>query len=74
AYFHLPGELHDEASQAGLTNTQMFAIEGPSWIVEDPDDIDNQLFAARAVETEPTLLAATSHFMVVGSTVDPGHP
>ena len=46
----------------------MFAIEGPSWILEDLDDLDNQLFAARAVESEPSLLAATSHFVVVGRT------
>lgn len=68
AYFHLPSELEDEAITAGLTNTQMFAIEGPSWILEHPGDLDNQLFAARAVESEPSLMAATSHFMVVGDT------
>lgn len=68
AYFHLPSELEDEAITAGLTNTKMFAIEGPSWILENRDDLDNQLFAARAVESEPSLMAATSHFMVVGNT------
>lgn len=71
AFFHRPSELEDEAIAAGLTNTQMFAIEGPSWILENPDDLDNQLFAARAVESEPSLMAATSHFMVVG--VAPRH-
>jgi ubiquinone/menaquinone biosynthesis C-methylase UbiE len=68
AYFHLPTELEDEAIAAGLTDTQMFAIEGPSWIVENSGDLDNQVFAARAVESEPSLMAATSHFMVVGDT------
>lgn len=68
AYFHLPSELEDEALNAGLTNTKMFAIEGPSWILEDLGDLDNQLFAARAMESEPSLMAATSHFMVVGNT------
>ena len=66
AYFHLPSELEEEAVTAGLTNPQMFAIEGPSWILEHAGDLDNQLFAARAVESEPSLMAATSHFMVVG--------
>lgn len=68
AYFHLPSELEDEAHLAGLTNTQLFSIEGPSWILENQVDLDNQLFAARAVESEPSLMAATSHFMVVGNT------
>ena len=68
AYFHLPSELHDEAIEAGLIQPQMYAVEGPSWIVEDIDDLDNQLFAARAVEREPSLMAATSHFIVVAVT------
>jgi len=74
AYFHLPSELEDEAITAGLTNTQMFAVEGPSWILENAGDLPNQLFAARAVESEPSLLAATSHFMVAGVTSDQSQP
>lgn len=66
AYFHRPDELVAEATNAGLSELQVFAIEGPSWIVEDPHDLESQLFAARVVESEPALLAATSHFMVVG--------
>jgi ubiquinone/menaquinone biosynthesis C-methylase UbiE len=73
AYFHLPSELRDEATTAGLTRTRMFAVEGPSWIVEDASDLDNQLFAARAVESESSLLAATSHFLVVGVSPADGH-
>jgi len=74
AYFHLPSELRDEAITAGLTHTRMFAVEGPSWILENTGDLDNQLFAARAVESGPSLLAATSHFMVVGVTAEERHP
>jgi ubiquinone/menaquinone biosynthesis C-methylase UbiE len=66
AYFHLPSELREEADTAGLSHTQLLAVEGPSWIVENIDDLDNQLFAARAVESEPSLMAATSHIMVAG--------
>lgn len=39
-----------EAIAAGLSNVRMLAIEEPSWILEDSDDLENQLFAARAVE------------------------
>jgi SAM-dependent methyltransferase len=66
AYFHRPEELHDEALGAGLVDVSLFAVEGPSWIVEDPADLDNQLFAARAVESEVALMGATSHIMMIG--------
>jgi hypothetical protein len=52
----------------GLRDVQLYAVEGPSWIVEDPDDLENQLFAARAVESEQALLAASSHVLVTGTT------
>lgn len=66
AYFHRPEELFQEAVEAGWTDVRLLAVEGPGWIVEEPADLDNQLFAARAVESEAALLGATSHFMVVG--------
>lgn len=68
AYFHLPADLEREARAAGLCDVELFAIEGPSWILEDPDDLDSQLFAARAAESEPALMAATGHIMVAGTT------
>lgn len=71
AYFHRPDELRDEAINAGLVDVSLFAVEGPSWIVEDPEDLDNQLFAARAVESEPALMGATSHIMMIGYRPDP---
>lgn len=67
AYFHRPEELAAEARAAGLTEVELFAVEGPGWIVEDADDMENQLYAARAVESERAVLAVTSHFMVVGT-------
>lgn len=66
AFFHLPDGLREEAAAAGLTHVQLLAVEGPSWIVEDIDDLDNQLDAARRVESEPSLMGATSHIMVAG--------
>ncbi len=66
AYFHLPEELRSEALEAGLTDVRLFAVEGAGWILEDVDDIDNQLYAAQVTESEPALMAATSHIMVSG--------
>jgi SAM-dependent methyltransferase len=71
AYFHRPEELRDEAVDAGLVDVSLFAVEGPSWIVEDPSDLENQLFAARAVESEPALMGATSHVMMIGYRAGP---
>jgi SAM-dependent methyltransferase len=68
AYFHRPEELLEEARAAGLLEIRIVAIEGPAWIVEDSDDMENQLFAARVVESEPALLGASAHLMVVGTT------
>jgi len=67
AYFHLPDELKNEARAAGLDDVELFAVEGPAWILEDIDDLDNQLYAARATESEPALMAATAHMMVTGT-------
>lgn len=68
SYFHLPGELTDEAHAAGLEGIELLAIEGPAWMMENIDDIDSQLFAARSTESEAALMAASSHMMVVGRT------
>lgn len=66
AYFHQPDELLDEARTAGLVDVQMLAVEGPAWMVEDIDDIENQLFAARAVESDPAVMGVSSHLLVSG--------
>lgn len=71
AYFHLPMELEQEARGSGLRDVQLFAVEGPAWILESLEDLEDQLFAARATESEPALMAATSHMLVAGVTPNP---
>jgi ubiquinone/menaquinone biosynthesis C-methylase UbiE len=73
AYFHLPEELHDEATAAGFSVEALVGIEGPGWILpdldswlEDPPRRSALLQAIRRVETEPSLLGATAHILVVG--------
>jgi SAM-dependent methyltransferase len=66
AYFHLPDELEAEASQVGLRDVTLFAVEGPAWLVEDIDDVACQLEVARTVERVASLMSATSHILVVG--------
>jgi SAM-dependent methyltransferase len=68
AYFHTPDELVEEASAAGLLEVRLLGIEGVGGIVDRVDDIESQLFAARATESEPALIGASLHLMVIGRT------
>jgi ubiquinone/menaquinone biosynthesis C-methylase UbiE len=72
AYFHLPGELEDEARAAGLLPLELVGVEGPGWLLPDldarwrnPQERERLLWAARAVEREPTLLGLSPHILVV---------
>jgi len=72
AYFHRPGDLADEVADAGFALEHVFNIEGPGFLVpdlevrwQDPSRRDVLLHAARMVETEPTLLGASSHLLAV---------
>jgi ubiquinone/menaquinone biosynthesis C-methylase UbiE len=73
AYFHLPEELRNEATEAGLSVEALVGIEGPAWILpnldswlEDPQRRSTLLATIRRVETESSLLGATAHILVVG--------
>ena len=72
AYFHLPGELAGEVAEAGLRLQALLAIEGPAWMLPDieqrladPARRETVLRAIRRVETEPSLLGASSHLLAV---------
>ena len=68
AYFHHPDELRAEVGEAGLALETLVGIEGPGWLLgerwRDPDVRDHVLWAARAVESEPTLLGVSAHLFV----------
>ncbi|WP_338682187.1 methyltransferase domain-containing protein [Streptomyces acidiscabies] len=77
AYFHRGEELADELRESGLTNVQVFGIEGPAWslvkaVEQQPGDgptddlIASAVTAARMAEPYPELLAASSHLLAVG--------
>jgi len=72
AYFHLPGELSQEVTEAGLALQAVVAVEGPAWMLPDlqrrladPARRERLLAAIRRVETEPSLLGASSHLLAV---------
>ena len=71
AFFHDPDELRAETAEAGLTLAGLFGLEGPGWLVsrlwDEPDGRDLMLFAARAVETEPSLLGLSAHLLAIAT-------
>jgi ubiquinone/menaquinone biosynthesis C-methylase UbiE len=72
AYFHLPEELGQEVTEAGLRLHAVLAVEGPGWMLPDiqerladPARRDRVLAAIRRVEGAPSLLGASSHLLAV---------
>ncbi|MEZ5174711.1 MAG: class I SAM-dependent methyltransferase [Acidimicrobiia bacterium] len=72
AYFHRPDEARTEARAAGLVVDAVLGVEGiAAWIPrllrswDDPERRQIIINAARAIESEPTLLGLGPHILVV---------
>lgn len=74
AFFHHPDELREEVEEAGLNRLELVGLEGlavylphlaPRW--ENPADRDTILWAARAVESEPSLQGLSPHMLLVAT-------
>ena len=74
AFFHHPHQLQEEIEEAGLITQELVGIEGlavylpelaDNW--ENEADRDTILWAARAVESEPTLLGLSPHLLLVAT-------
>jgi ubiquinone/menaquinone biosynthesis C-methylase UbiE len=72
AYFHVPGELREEAEDAGWRQVETLAIEGPAWLfpmalerLQDEQLQAHYLEAIRSVERDPALLPVSAHIMAV---------
>jgi ubiquinone/menaquinone biosynthesis C-methylase UbiE len=73
AYFHLPGELARELADAGLREVRVFGVEGPAGptlralgMADLDARLDAAVRAARMVERDPHLIAASGHLLAVG--------
>lgn len=73
-FFHLPQELAGEVEESGFTLDALLGIEGPGkYVGASWDDATNRkhiIAAARAVETESSLLGVSAHLMAVGEKTD----
>jgi ubiquinone/menaquinone biosynthesis C-methylase UbiE len=71
AYFHTPDGLASEVEAAGFTGTALYGVEGPCWPLHqgwaDPRRREQILFAARAVETQPSVLGVSLHFIAAAT-------
>jgi SAM-dependent methyltransferase len=76
AFFHHPDELRAEVELAGLQLEALVGVEGlPGWIASDAqwESAEGRgvlLFAARAVEAEPSLLGLSAHLIAVARATD----
>lgn len=74
SYFHLPRDLVREINDAGFESTRVLQVEGPGCWVSDFEDRwadsarrEAMLEAARFVEAEPEMLAASSHLLGIAT-------
>jgi ubiquinone/menaquinone biosynthesis C-methylase UbiE len=71
AYFHTPSGLAGEIEAAGFADVAIFGVEGPGWPLRrewaDPRRREQILFAARSVETEPSLIGFSDHLIAAAT-------
>jgi SAM-dependent methyltransferase len=71
AYFHTPDGLAQEVGHAGFTDVTVYGVEGPGWPLRqqwaDPRQREHILFAARSVETQPSLIGFSAHLIAAGT-------
>ena len=71
AYFHTPDGLAGEFERAGFTGPAIYGVEGPGWPLRrewaDPRRREEILFAARSVETEPSIISFSPHLIAAAN-------
>ena len=71
AYFHTPDGLVAEIERAGFSAPAIYGVEGPGWPLRqewaDPQRHEQILFAARSVETEPSLIGFSDHLIAAAT-------
>jgi ubiquinone/menaquinone biosynthesis C-methylase UbiE len=71
AYFHTPDGLKEEIEGAGFTGVAVYGVEGPGWPLRqewaDRQRREHILFAARSVETQPSLIGFSDHLIAAAT-------
>ncbi len=71
AYFHTADALRQEIERAGFTGVAVYGVEGPGWPLReewaDPRRRGQILSAARAAETEPSLIGFSLHLIAAAA-------
>ncbi len=77
AFFHHRDELRNEIREAGFKLKEVYAVEGPGWLVPDFERVWNDpvlqtrlLRVVEATETEPTLIGQSAHILAVAHKTD----
>ncbi|PYX77584.1 MAG: SAM-dependent methyltransferase [Acidobacteria bacterium] len=72
AFLHHPEELKNEIQAVGFKLEALYAVEGPGWLAPNFEKLwakrvlrERLLTLLRAIESEPTLLGHSVHFLVV---------
>jgi ubiquinone/menaquinone biosynthesis C-methylase UbiE len=71
AYFHTAAGLADEISGSGFTDVEVYGVEGPGWPLQqewaDSRRHEQILFAARALETDHSVIGFSHHFIAAAT-------
>jgi ubiquinone/menaquinone biosynthesis C-methylase UbiE len=72
-FFHEPGELTAELTEAGFRHEGTFGVEGPGWLLpnfaadwQQPQRRELILRVARALEQAPSVMGVNAHLLAVG--------
>jgi ubiquinone/menaquinone biosynthesis C-methylase UbiE len=72
AYFHRPEELHSEIGEATYEDVRMLSVEGPAWgaahfrsAVADAAQRSVLLKLLSEIESEPSIIGASAHFIAL---------
>jgi SAM-dependent methyltransferase len=62
-YFHRPDQLRFEIETAGFDVEELIGVEGPGWMVGEPE---RSLVAAELADAHPELAVLSAHLLAVG--------
>ncbi len=61
-FFHRPDQLREEVAAAGFTVEELIGVEGPGWILGEPE---GSLLAAELADPHPELAVLSAHLLAV---------